>query len=86
VLITDETEIVNILDPEPGPSHQDIPIRVIQSQPSKLSTKRKRPVTVTSEDLRKQYYREKIRNEKIQRTVLSLQVKKLRLEINKLKN
>jgi hypothetical protein len=54
VLITDETEIVNILDPEPGPSHQD-PIRVIQSQPSKLSRKRKRAVTVTSEDLRKQY-------------------------------
>jgi hypothetical protein len=85
VLITDETEIVNILDPEPGPSHQDISIRVIQSQSSKLSRKRKR-VTVTSEDLRKQYYREKIRNEKIQRTVLSLQVKKLRLAINKLKN
>jgi hypothetical protein len=85
VLITDETEIVNILDPEPGPSHQD-PIRVIQSQPSKLSRKRKRAVTVTSEDLRKQYYREKIRNEKIQRTVLNLQVKKLRLEINKLKH
>jgi hypothetical protein len=86
VLITDETEIVNILDPEPGPSYQNIPIRVIQSQPSKLSRKIKRAVTVTSEDLRKQYYREKIRNEKIQRTVLSLQVKKLRLEINKLKN
>jgi hypothetical protein len=85
VLITDETEIVTILDPEPGPSHQDIAIRVIQSQSSKLSRKRKR-VTVTSEDLRKQYYREKIRNEKIQRTVLNLQVKKLRLEINKLKN
>jgi hypothetical protein len=85
VLILDETEIVNILDPEPGPSHQDTPIRVIKSQQSKLPRKRKRAVTVTSEDLRKEYYREKIRNEKIQRIVLSLQIKKIRLEINKLK-
>jgi hypothetical protein len=53
-------------------------------RPKPVSKKRKR--TVTGEELRKKYYFEKIKNEKLQRIVLNLQIKKLRLEINKLKN
>jgi hypothetical protein len=41
---------------------------------------------VIREKLRRKYYLEKIKNEKLERIVLNLQIKKIRLEINKLKN
>jgi hypothetical protein len=79
--IPDEIEIPN---PIPGSCNQESNAPVTVSRPKPVSKKRKR--TVTAEELRKKYYFEKIKNEKLQRIVLNLQIKKLRLEINKLKN
>jgi hypothetical protein len=53
-------------------------------RPKPVSKKRKK--TVIREKLRRKYYLEKIKNEKLERIVLNLQIKKIRLEINKLKN
>jgi hypothetical protein len=79
--IPDEIEIPN---PIPGSSNQESNAPVTVSRPKPVSKKRKR--TVTAEELRKKYYFEKIKNEKLERIVLNLQIKKIRLEINKLKN
>jgi hypothetical protein len=79
--IPDEIEIPN---PIPGSSNQESNAPVTVSPPKPVSKNRKR--TLTGEELRKKYYFEKIKNEKLQRIVLNLQIKKLRLEINTLKN
>jgi hypothetical protein len=81
VYLPDEIEIPS---PIPGSSNQETNAPVAVLRPKPVSKKRKR--TVTSEELRKKYYLQKIKNEKLERIVLNLQIKKIRLEINKLKD
>jgi hypothetical protein len=73
--IPDEIEIPN---PIPGSSNQESNAPVTVPRPKPVSKKKKK------DGNRRRI--KKIKNEKLQRIVLNLQIKKLRLKINKLKN
>ncbi|KAF5297226.1 hypothetical protein FQR65_LT10042 [Abscondita terminalis] len=88
---------IEMFNPIPGPSVSvpmpqppQVPVPVIEplevSVPVPEVTRPKRiRKRKTNEELKRQFYFEKIKTEKLQRVVLSLQAKKLRLEINMLK-
>jgi hypothetical protein len=73
--IPDEIEIPN---PIPGSSNQESNAPVTVPRPKPVSKKKKKDGNGRRI--------KKIKNEKLQRIVLNLQIKKLRLKINKLKN
>lgn len=97
-MLTDETEP----EPEPEPNSDPEPelqlqptptpstSAVIKTQSTNIQPPRKRLIKkiqpVSSEILRRKYYVQKIKNEKMQTIINNLQIKKLKLEIKKLQS